>query len=148
MLTWMPSNDPDVVRYRIYYGTESQSYVNQVTVDNTNVATISGLADGITYYLNATAITGAGIESPFSDELVYTTPSAAATLTVQPVSAGQFSFNVDGVEGYQYVVESSTNLLTWAAVQTNTAPFTFTAASTPDVPQQFYRTLYLPPPGP
>ena len=66
MLTWMPSSDPNVVRYRIYYGTESQSYVDQVTVDNTNVVTISGLAEGVTDDLNATAIEGAGNESSFS----------------------------------------------------------------------------------
>lgn len=144
MLTWMPSSDPNVVRYCIYYGTVSHSYVNQVAVDNTNVVTLSGLADGVTYYLNATAIDGAGLESPFSDELVYTTPSAAATLTVLPGTAGQFSFDVEGVDGYQYVVESSTNLTDWSAVQTNAAPFTFTSAAAPALPQCFYRARYLP----
>jgi|SRR5450756_353857 len=144
MLTWMPSSDPNVVSYRIYSGTASHSYVNQVTVDDANVVTLSGLADGVTYYLTATAIDGAGIESSFSDELVYTTPSAAAVLTMLPGTAGQFGFSVDGVDGYQYVVESSTNLTDWAAVQTNAAPFTFTTATTPDMPHCFYRALYLP----
>ena len=49
------------------------------------------------------------------DELVYTTPSAAGTLTAMPVITGQFSFTVEGVDGYQYVVESSTNLTDWVS---------------------------------
>ena len=33
-------------------------------------------------------------------------PSAAATLTVSPGPASQFSFNISGISGYQYVVQA------------------------------------------
>ena len=143
VLAWTPSSDPDVVANRIYYGTASQNYVSQVTVGNTNQATISGLADEVTYYFAATSIDSAGDESPFSNEAVYTVPSAAATLTALQGSDGWFSFSVSGISGYQYVVQSSTYLINWVSVQTNTAPFTFTDTNAASLPQCFYRTLYL-----
>ena len=68
-------------------------------------------------------------------------PTAAATLT-QPTLAGkQYSFNVTGVAGGQYVVERSTNLSDWLPVQTNTSPFTFVDPNATRFNQCFYRTL-------
>ena len=145
VLAWNPSTDTNVVSYRIYYGTVSHAYVSQVTVGNTNTATISGLADGTTYYFAATSIDSTGDESPFSNEAVYTVPSAAAALTVLPSAAGQFSLSVSGGTGYQYVVQTSTNLINWVCVLTNTAPFTFTDTNAATLPQCFYRAFYLPP---
>jgi len=145
VLAWIPNSSTNVVGYRVYYGTVSHDYGSFVMVGETNTATISGLADGVTYYFAATTCEGAGIESPYSNEAVYMEPSAAATLTAMPGSASQFSFGVSGVSGYQYVVQSSTNLVDWISVQTNAAPFTFTYTSAVKVPQCFYRTLYLPP---
>jgi hypothetical protein len=77
--------------------------------------------------------------------LDYVAPSVAATLTALPGSAGQFSFSVSGTSGYQFVVQSSTNLIDWVSVQTNTVPFTFTDTNAASLPQCFYRTFYLPP---
>jgi hypothetical protein len=145
VLAWIPSNDTNVVSYRIYYGTVSLNYVSNVTVGNTNQVTISGLAGGVTYYFAATSIDNTGNESLFSNEAVYTVPSAAAQLTALPGSAGGFSFSVSGVSGYQYVVQSSTNLIDWVSVQTNTVPFNFTDTNVIGLPQCFYRTFYLPP---
>ena len=64
---------------------------------------------------------GAAIIPPFNRKLVY----------------------VEGMFGYTYALESSTNLSDWSRVMTNTSPFTFTNIPT-DVPQQFYRAVYLP----
>jgi len=46
VLAWIPSSSTNVVGYRIYYGTTSLNYSSQVTVGNTNRATVSGLAEG------------------------------------------------------------------------------------------------------
>ena len=144
-LAWMPSSSTNVVGYKIYYGTASQNYDSSVEVGNTNVATISGLVEGTTYYFAAIAVDSAGEESPFSNEAVYTVPTFAATLAVSPGSDGGFSFSVSGISGYDYVVESSTDLINWVPVQTNTAPFTFTDPNAAETPQCFYRAYYLPP---
>jgi len=72
-------------------------------------------------------------------------PTVAATLvTVAPPSKGQFALNVNGVTGYNYVVQISTNMVNWASVLTNTAPFTFVDPNAGQYKQRFYRSFYLP----
>jgi hypothetical protein len=69
----------------------------------------------------------------------------AATLSASNISGeGQFSFCVSGTPGYNYVIQTSTNLTDWAAVATNVVPFAFTNNLTPDIPAQFYRALTAP----
>jgi len=70
--------------------------------------------------------------------------SPAATLTSAVQANGQFAFNVEGVTGYKYAVQASTDLVHWTAVQTNAAPFTFTDPNASQVAHQFYRTAYVP----
>jgi hypothetical protein len=52
---------------------------------------------------------------------------------------GQFSFNVTGIIGLQYAVESSADLTTWLPLQTNAAPFTFVLTNAADYSQQYFR---------
>jgi hypothetical protein len=135
-------SDSPFVSYNIYYGTVSHDYVNQITVGNTNVATITDLADGVTYYFVATGVDGLGNESAYSDEVSFTTAvPVAATLTPVPVPAGLIGFSVSGGSVPVYVVQTSTDLVNWVSVQLYTAPFTYTDACLPDVPQRFYRVL-------
>ncbi|MGI9304103.1 MAG: hypothetical protein ACR2RB_15585 [Gammaproteobacteria bacterium] len=63
----------DLAGYRIYYGTESQSYTEVKVVENIGVADtiIDGLQAG-TYYFAATAIDTSGNESAFSNEVFKT----------------------------------------------------------------------------
>jgi hypothetical protein len=68
-------------------------------------------------------------------------PTAAATLA-QPVHAsGQCSFTVSGVPDFQYVVQSSSNLVDWVSVTTNVAPFDFTDPAAGQFAQRFYRSI-------
>ena len=144
-LAWNPETDTNVVAYRVYFGTASRNYGSSVTVNNSNSVSISGLGDGITYYFAITAIDSAGDESSLSPEVVYQVPSAAATLMALPGSASQFRLIISGVSGYQYVVQTSTNLTSWVSVQTNTSPFTFVDTNATQLPQCFYRAYYLVP---
>jgi endonuclease/exonuclease/phosphatase family metal-dependent hydrolase len=73
---------------------------------------------------------------------VYT--SAAATLAHPQWSNGLFQLNVDGVPGFPYAVQVSTNLLDWLNVQTNTSPFLFMDPDSDIAPQRFYRAVYFP----
>lgn len=95
----------------------------------------------------------AGIYSlTVSDGHVFT--SCAATLTVYGTAAGrlapashaggQYALAVAGVPGYKYVVQGSTNLISWVSLQTNTAPFTFVDANAGKFRQRFYRSVYVP----
>jgi len=70
--------------------------------------------------------------------------SAAASLAPAAHASGQYAVALAGVPGYKYVVEASTNLVTWVPVQTNTAPFTYVDANAGKFRQRFYRSVYAP----
>jgi hypothetical protein len=61
----------DLVGYKIYYGTESQTYTQTVTVANPGLATyvVQNLPTGNTYYFAVTAYNSSGLESLLSDEV-------------------------------------------------------------------------------
>jgi len=147
-LAWNPSTSTNVVGYKIYYGLTSGIYNNtNFVAGSTNVA-ISGLVEGTTYYFAATALDSFGNESQFSNETSYSVPENSvppnATLAVAPpASKGQFALTVNGVTGFTYVVQASTNLVNWISVQTNTAPFTFVDVNASQFSQRFYRSFYL-----
>jgi hypothetical protein len=67
-----------------------------------------------------------------------------AILTSVMQTNGQFSFTVSGVADYEYTVEASTNLVDWVQVATDVSPFTFTTTNLAELPQQFFRAVYVP----
>src|SRR5450631_3214905 len=73
-LSWDPSPNVPVAGYAIYYGTTSHIYTDKIFLGNATAVTISNLVGGATYYFAATAYDDAGMESPFSNEAVYTVP--------------------------------------------------------------------------
>src|ERR1017187_4257925 len=75
-LAWDPSPDPAVTGYNVYYGGAGGSYTNITSVSNVTSTTISGLAEGVTYYFVVTATDGSGDESVFSNEVSYSVPAA------------------------------------------------------------------------
>jgi hypothetical protein len=79
-LAWNQSTNPIVVGYKIYDGVASHTYTNMINAGNATNATISGLIPGTTYYFTATTYVSSGMESPFSSEVSYMVPFAAATL--------------------------------------------------------------------
>ena len=74
-LVWDPSPDPLVTGYRLYYGTSSGNYTYVIDAGNRMDCTVTGLAAGTTYYFAATAYTGIGDESTFSNVTSYTVPA-------------------------------------------------------------------------
>jgi hypothetical protein len=82
------------------------------------------------------------VTSVLASLTVYT--NAAATLNVLSSSTdGWFQFNIAGVDGLNYALQSSTNLVDWISLQTNVSPFIFTETNL-NWPQCFYRTIFLP----
>jgi hypothetical protein len=72
-LSWAAGTDPDIVGYRVYYGTASGSY-QQAKGAGINVGMVtthsisSGLQRGQRYYFAVTAFDATGNESAFSGE--------------------------------------------------------------------------------
>ncbi|MDB6121748.1 MAG: hypothetical protein JWQ71_741 [Pedosphaera sp.] len=129
-------------------GTAPLSYQWQFGGTNVATGTDSSLVlSGITFEQAGTysvvVSNVAGITTSSNAVLaVYLTP--ASTLGAGGFANGQFQFEVNGVTGYNYVVEVSTNLVDWTPVWTNTAPFTFTDGNTTNFPSQYYRAVYVP----
>ena len=86
---WDASTDPSVTGYKLYYGTSSRNYHAVIEAGNKTTCTISGLPDGSTYYLAVTSYYASGIESLYSDEVVYNSANPASPPTVN-------DFNGDG----------------------------------------------------
>ncbi len=93
VLAWDASPDATAVGYRIYYGVASGNYTNSATVGNVTNATLTGLADGVTYYFAAKAYNSIGDESIFSNETSYSVPGANVPPTLNAISA--LSLNED-----------------------------------------------------
>jgi hypothetical protein len=69
IIAWDASTDPNVVGYKVYYGTASKNYGPPVDVGNRTTFALGGLSAGQTYYLSLTAYNSTGTESSFSNEV-------------------------------------------------------------------------------
>ena len=108
-LQWDASPRPGCSGYKIYFGTSSRNYGSPVILGNTTTCTISNLADGVTYYFAATAV-DSSLESAYSNEVVYTTPSGCTP----SLSAGAQSFGSSG--GLGSVVLATGPACSWTAL--------------------------------
>lgn len=71
-LAWDPSDD--ATGYRLYWGTASRNYTQNVDVGNVTSYTVPLLVNTITYYFAVTAYDADGLESNYSDEVSTTIP--------------------------------------------------------------------------
>jgi hypothetical protein len=70
-LMWDPNTETDLSGYKLHYGVSSGNYVSSVDVGNLTNYTITGLTRNTTYYIAATAYSTAGLESDYSNEVVF-----------------------------------------------------------------------------
>jgi len=81
-LAWDRNTETDLAGYKVYYGTGSRVYNWFIDVGNATTCTVTGLADGSTYYFAATAYDGSGLESVYSSEVSKNT----CTYSISPPS--------------------------------------------------------------
>ncbi len=85
----------DLKGYKVYYGTESNNYSENIDVGNVTNYTVSNLSDGTTYYFAVTAYDTSGNESDYSNEVSKTIiPEKPADISVIPTSHYFGSVNV------------------------------------------------------
>jgi hypothetical protein len=82
-LAWDRNTEIDLAGYKIYYGTGSRVYNWFIDVGNVTTHTVTGLADGSTYYFAATAYDTSNIESTYSVEVSYN----SCTYSISPITA-------------------------------------------------------------
>lgn len=75
-------------------------------------------------------------------------PPPAQLLPILPsMTASQFVFQLQGQTGFLYVIQSSTNLVTWTSISTNTflaSPMNITNPLAPSFRAQFWRAVWQP----
>ncbi len=85
---------------------------------------------------------------PYSATVLALSPAPATLLAIPtPPAASQFIFQLQGQTGVPYILQNSTNLLTWTSVSTNTLPtgtLNITNSVDPSAPVQFWRAIWLP----
>ena len=67
-LAWDTNQEPDVIGYKVHYGTLSKNYQYTVDINNNTSCTIGGLEEGKTYFFAVTAYNSL-FESDYSMEL-------------------------------------------------------------------------------
>jgi alpha-L-arabinofuranosidase len=97
------------------------------------------------------SVTGTNINyafPPYSANVLALSPAPAKLLAVStPPVTNHFVFQLQGQAGVPYVVESSTNLITWIPTSTNTltaGTLNITNSLVPSAPKQFWRVLWKP----
>ncbi len=140
-LSWDAS--PGASSYRVQRSPDSGSgFTNLIVVTSTNFLD-ANLTNGTAYFYVVSAINGGG-ESPVSLEAM-ATPSAP--VPIQLVSGaylnGQYTFQFQGIDGRDYVIQVSTNLVDWLSLATNqptSGLLIFTDPNATDA-ARFYRVL-------
>ena len=122
-LAWDASTDPNVVGYKIHYGTASGNYPAVVDAGSKTTCTIANLTAGMAYYFAATGYDSSGQESGYSNEVVYAFPSAC-TFSLSP---GSYSSTPSGGPGTVQIATQSgcawtaTSNVSWLIITSNSA---------------------------
>jgi hypothetical protein len=145
-LSWKASSSTDVTGYRIHYGTASGKYTSTLVLGNVTSTTISGLANGPKYHFSVSALTAAGLESDFSNEVNFMPGIHASQIHI--AANGAPVLTVQGLIGSQYDIEASADMKTWSLIATVTLPnggsLQYSDPHTALHPRRFYRTRQRP----
>ena len=109
-VAWDASTQPEVAGYMLHYGTVSGTYVAKIDVGKVTNYTVTGLLDGKTYYVAATAYDLGRVESGLSNEVSATIPpsipvAAFATNTTSgaaPLAVSFTSTSSGNITGYSW----------------------------------------------
>ena len=139
---WNASTSTDVTGYRVHFGTASGAYTSNVVFGNVTSGTVSGLAEGVTYYFAVSAFNADGLESDPSNEVSFKT--GLHTSQIQTSADGQSVLAMRGQIGRQYDIEASEDLNTWKLIARVTIPdggsLRFSDPDSPLFARRFYRT--------
>jgi hypothetical protein len=141
MVGWNPGTDPGIAGYAVYYGTTNGVYSKRLDVGTNTSTTISGLVEGQTNYFAVAAYNAASIEGTASSALTFIVPGY---LKISSLSGNGMSFPV--AQGHYYVVQATTNLVSWTNIwQSSTASsnvwVSYQDPQAGSLPHRFYRLV-------
>jgi hypothetical protein len=140
-LAWDTSPTANVSGYRVYFGSSSLTYTDNIELGNVTTATISDLPDGPTFFAIA-AISSNGLESGLSSEVCFR--PGPAVILLSRTAGGIPQLTVQTTTGRTQEVQASSNLIDWALIDTVTLGSSGTVEITDSVglafPTRFYRT--------
>src|SRR5687768_6336707 len=121
-IEWDANQEPHVVGYNVYVGTQSRVYNTMLDSGNATTNRVSSLQPGSTYYFAVTAYAQDRSESPFSEEVSYTVPFTATNNTPIVLSLrrsaadARVTVSFAAQSNQLYLVQASSNLLAWQTV--------------------------------
>jgi len=144
-LAWNANPETNIVGYRLYYGTTSQSLTNTVDAGPQLTVTVNGLREGVTYYFAVTARNLDELESDFSDQVSYLVPGLNLLLSPPATPADPMRLRFDAVPGYAFELLASEDLETWATLYYTTPSASgwvdYADVEAPTLPMRFYRLI-------
>ncbi len=94
-ISWTASQEPGITGYKVYHGSTSGNYATPDQVGTTPAHVISGLMNGVTYYIAVSALKN-GVEGPKSAEITVT-PGISLSVTVIGTGGGTVSSSPSGI---------------------------------------------------
>lgn len=145
-LAWNASPSPEVVAYRVHFGTTSGNYTGNLLVGNVTKSTVPGLENGVTYYFAISAISSTGEESEVSNEVSFL--PGLHTTGLGAAATGERVLTIRGRIGQRYDIEATEDLITWTVISTVTmgdgGSMRFSDPDAANHPKRFYRTRESP----
>ena len=131
---FIPASNGTVYSYGMPQDNAAESGIGSPDVAQTN---LSGVGTNFNYAF-----------PPYSATVLALAPAPAKLLAIAvPPPENQFVFQLQGQGGVPYVVQRSTNLITWTTLSTNTSVtgiINLTNTVTPSSPKQFWRAIWQP----
>jgi hypothetical protein len=153
VLEWDANPESSVAGYNVYLGNASRSYSQVIDVGLQTSYQLTNVNVGVTYFIAVTAYDSGRLESPFSDEVIYTLPVNGTNAAVLPsqfsVASGSTTLRFNGRTGQQCRIVASSDLQSWESIYEATlsdgtsVQFSDPASSTK--PMRFYRIIVTPP---
>ena len=124
-LEWNANPESDVVGYKVYLGTESNSYTSVIDVAGTTKMQLPQVSLGTTFYLAVSAYNAKGEESPRSAELKVIAdvpaPAADTSMSFSAPGQGQLQWRypkANVATADKFTVYASEDLKTWRSAGT------------------------------
>jgi hypothetical protein len=144
-LCWNASTCTNVAGYNIYLGTNSGTYIAEISVGNVTNASISNLTAGVVYYFAATTLNSRGDESSLSNQTAFLVPGIL-TLYRGAGAGCPMVLNFPVEPAHSYEIQATTNFLSWNTIGqtglvTSNAWYQFTDTSASSYSSRFYRLV-------